>query len=114
TDFSAHKSMNFDEALTNGLIEMVGGEVEDAYHQAILAKAINPKLCQDKGDNIKIVYTPIHGSGLIPCTRALNDLGLKNIFVVKEQAQPDGRFPTVSSPNPENPEALALAVELMK
>lgn len=114
TDFSTHKTMAFNEALERGLIQMVGEDVENAYFKAIYDWAINPKMCAENGDKLKIVYTPIHGTGLIPCTRALADLGLKNVSVVKEQAEPDGNFPTVNSPNPENPEALALAVELMK
>ncbi len=114
TDFSMHKTMDFNQALESGQIIMVGEDVENAYFKAIYDWAINPKMCAEHAEKLKIVYTPIHGTGLIPCTRALADLGLKNVSVVKEQAEPDGNFPTVSSPNPENPEALALAVELMK
>lgn len=113
-DFSQVKVINFDEAVNEGLIEWVGEDVENEYYKAIYSKAINPEMCQKYGKELKIVYTPIHGTGLIPCTRALKDLGLTNIEVVKEQAQPDSSFPTVKSPNPENPEALSLAVDLMK
>lgn len=114
TDFSAHKTMAFADGVKAGLIHMIGEEVENHYYKVILDSAINPQMCQEKGDQIKIVYTPIHGTGLLPCTRALSDLGLKNVYVVSEQAKPDGNFPTVNSPNPENPEALAMAVALMK
>ncbi len=108
------KCMTFDEGLDQGLIHWVGEDVENAYYDAIKSKIINPELCMEKGTDLKIVYTPIHGTGLYPCTRALDDMGLTNYLVVEEQAQPDSAFPTVKSPNPENPEALAMAVELME
>lgn len=113
-DFSTLKHMDFEDGLKQGLIHWVGEDVENAYHEAIYAAAINPELCKTSGHDLKIVYTPIHGSGLIPCTTALEKMGFSNIAVVESQAKPDGKFPTVSSPNPENPEALALAVEQMK
>lgn len=114
TDFGAIKFLAFDQGVAQGLIQWVGLEVENLYHAAIASKAIDPKLDQAHGAQLKIVYTPIHGAGLIPCTRALSELGFSNVLVVKEQAQPDGNFPTVKSPNPENPSALALAVKLME
>ncbi len=114
TDFSTIKLLNFDEGEKKNLIAWIDDSVEDAYFSAILSKAINPELCQTKGGNLSIVYTPIHGAGLVSCTRALKDLGFSNVHVVPEQAQPDGRFPTVTSPNPENPSALKLAVDLME
>lgn len=113
TDFGAIKFMPFDEGVKAELIQWVGAEVENLYHQAIASKAIDHGLCKNNGSKLKIVYTPIHGAGLVPCTRALSDLGFTNVHVVAEQAQPDGNFPTVKSPNPENPSALALAVKLM-
>jgi phosphoglucomutase len=113
-NFEDVKVMNFDEGVEKGLINWVGEEVENAYYGAILSKTINPDFCKENGNDLKIVYTPIHGTGLLPCTRALKDLGFENVEVVKEQANPDHRFPTVSSPNPENPSALAMAVELME
>jgi phosphoglucomutase len=114
TDFNTIKTIPFDEGLKIGLIEWVGIEVEDLYHQAILSKAVDQKLCLEKGSELKIIYTPIHGSGLIPCTRALHELGFRDLHVVPEQAKPDGSFPTVKSPNPENPSALKLAVDMME
>lgn len=114
TDFGTIQFISFEEGLKKGLIEWVGVEVENLYHQAILSKAINPELCQKEGAKLRIVYTPIHGSGLIPCQKALLDLGFNDLHIVKEQASPDGNFPTVKSPNPENPSALKLAVELME
>lgn len=113
-DFSTIKFTGFDEAVKKGLIKWMGKDVENSYHEAILSTAPNLKLCRDNGDKLKIVYTPIHGAGLVPCTRALLDLGFNNVHVVEEQAKPDGNFPTVKSPNPENPSALKLAVELME
>jgi phosphoglucomutase len=113
-DFSAIKFMAFDEGISKELIKWVGTDVEDLYHEAILSKAVDQQFCKSHGDKLKIVYTPIHGAGLVPCTRALNDLGFSNVLVVKEQAEPNGNFPTVKSPNPENPSALALAVKLLE
>ena len=113
-DFSTIKHMPFEEGVKMGLIEWMGQDVEDSYHRAILQTAPNQKLCLENGERLKIVYTPIHGAGLIPCTRALQDLGFTNLHVVAEQAKPDGNFPTVKSPNPENPSALKLAVDLME
>ncbi len=113
-DLSKIESLDFDQGVEKGLINWVGKEVEDAYYEAILSKTINPEFCKDHGDDLSIVYTPIHGTGLIPCKRALNDLGFNNIHIVEKQAQPDGDFPTVKSPNPENPSALKMAVDLME
>ncbi len=113
-DFSKILSMDFDQAQEDGFIHWVGEEVENIYLKLIYEKAINPKLCKQEGKKLKFIYTPIHGTGLKPCTNALNALGLTNYQVVKEQAEPDEDFPTVTSPNPENPEALALAVKLLE
>ncbi len=114
TDFSSIKFTPFDLAYEKGLVEWVGEHVENLYHVAILSKAINPEMCKADGAKLKIVYTPIHGAGLIPCSRALADLGFNDLNVVPEQALPDGNFPTVKSPNPENPSALKMAVELLE
>ncbi|MGZ3787573.1 MAG: phospho-sugar mutase [Bacteriovorax sp.] len=113
-DFGSIKHISFEEGVSKGLIEWMGPSVEDQYHRDILSKAIAPEFCQKFGGELKIVYTPIHGAGLVPCTRSLADLGFTDVFVVSEQAQPDGNFPTVKSPNPENPSALKMAVDLME
>lgn len=113
TDFKNVKVMDFEDGVKQGLIHWVGEDVENKYFEAILSKTINPNFAKTQGSELKIVYTPIHGTGLIPCLRALGDLGFNTVEVVPEQAQPDGRFPTVKSPNPENPEALKMAVDLM-
>lgn len=112
-DFSTIKVMPFEEGLLSNMIAWIDDSVEEAYYKAILGSMVNPELCHTNGSKLKIVYTPIHGAGLIPCSRALKDLGFTDVNVVPEQAQPDGRFPTVKSPNPENPSALKMAVDLM-
>ena len=112
-DFSTIKFIPFEIGMKENLIAWIDDSVEESYYKAIHAAMINPKICMENGSKLKIVYTPIHGAGLVPCTRALKDLGFTDVHVVAEQARPDGRFPTVKSPNPENPSALKLAVELM-
>lgn len=113
TDFTQIKYKKFDDGIHDGSIKWVGKEVEDAYHRDIQEGFINKELCQNRGEELKIVYTPIHGTGFVPCTRVLEDIGLKNYSVVEDQKMPDSDFPTVSSPNPENPEALKMAVDQM-
>jgi len=114
SDFSTIGFLDFEEGLKKGLIKYMGKEMEDRYFACTLKKAIDPSLCKKEGSKLKIVYTPIHGAGLIPCTRALSELGFSDVHVVEEQKLPDGNFPTVKSPNPENPSALKLAVDLMQ
>jgi phosphoglucomutase len=114
TDFTTIKMLPFAEGERNHLIEWIKDEVEDAYFKAILSKSIDPKMCKENGSKLKIVYTPIHGAGLVPCSRALRELGFSDVHVVPEQAEPNGKFPTVKSPNPENPSALKMAVDLME
>lgn len=113
-DFSKIPFMDFDQAIAEGKIVKVGKDVEDAYHQAIKECCLQPDLIKENSEELKIVYTPIHGTGLEPVSRVLREWGFANVHIVKEQAEPNGNFPTVSSPNPENPEALELAVALMK
>ena len=113
-DYGDIPLVDFDKALNDGLIRWMGEETEKEYYQAIKENSLGLSMTQEHGEKLKIVYTALHGTGWHCCSRALNDLGLTQIISVKEQQQPDGNFPTVSSPNPENPEALALAVEAMK
>lgn len=113
-DFGQIRFMEFESAEKKGLIHWMGEEVEEAYQKEILKFTFNRKLCQEKGDQLKIIYTPIHGTGYIPCTEILKAQGLNNLHLVESQVKPDSRFPTVKSPNPEDPEALTLAVELLK
>ena len=112
-DLSKVPVLDFDEGIKQELIHWVGDDVENKYLDMVLTQAINPDVCKNHGTKLKFVYTPIHGSGLIPCTRAFNDLGLTNYQVVEAQSAPNGDFPTVESPNPENPSALKMAVDLM-
>lgn len=113
-DYSTIKYLEFTAALESGLIEYIGEDVEDNYINTVAKYAINPELIKSKGKELCAVYTPIHGTGLVPVTKLLSKLGFSNLHVVEEQRLPDGKFPTVKSPNPENASALALAVDLMK
>lgn len=114
SDFNQIKFMSFDEGLKIGLIHWMGEEMETKYHEAIIPSVINKELCANDGKTLSVVYTPIHGAGLIPCSTALKNIGFTNLSIVKEQSLPDGNFPTVKSPNPENPSALKMAVDLMQ
>lgn len=114
TDYSTIKYLDFAAALENGLVEYVGEDIEDAYIETVAKYAINPELIKNHGKELTAVYTPIHGTGLVPVTKLLSKLGFTNVHVVEEQRHPDGKFPTVKSPNPENASALALAVDLLK
>ena len=114
TDYNSIPYMPFVEGEEKGLISWIDEDTRKHYFAAIKENSLGLEECQKYGDELKVVYTALHGTGWEPCSRALNDLGLKNILSVKEQQEPDGSFPTVSSPNPENPEALELAVNLMK
>ena len=100
------------EALEKGLLEIMGKEVDDAYTRMVLGLMVQPDLVREVGDQLKIVYTPLHGSGNLPVRRALNEAGIKNVTVVKEQELPDPNFSTVKSPNPEDPAAFTLAIPL--
>lgn len=113
-DFSLIPTTDFDAAVTAKKIVWIGKDVQDAYFEKIKTSTLDLDLCQTRGQELKIVYTPIHGSGLVTCKRALEQIGLSNLLIVKEQAEGDPNFSTVSSPNPENPEALKLCVELMQ
>ena len=100
------------EAREKGLINTIGAEVDEAFYKAVASVAINPEVI--KKANLSFVYTPFHGAGNIPVREVLRRAGVQNIEVVKEQEMPDGNFPTVKSPNPENPEGFALAIKLAK
>ena len=104
-DWSKVHHIDYAEGVKNNLIEEISTEVEAAYFETIKQKTINPEMCAEHGKDLNIVFTPIHGTGLVPCKRALEQIGFNSILVPEEQAQPDERFPTVTSPNPENPEA---------
>ena len=108
------KTMDPDEAKRAGLYEVIGKEIDDAYIAELKKQVLHPEVIKAESQNIKIVYTPLHGTGLVPVKRILKELGFANVYVVPEQEKPDGAFPTVSYPNPEAKEAFALALELGK
>ena len=113
-DLSTCKTMDKEEAVKAGLYVSIGEEVDDVYI-AELKKLVLRQDCIDKyGKDIKIVYTPLHGTGNIPARRVLKEIGFENVYVVAEQELPDGEFPTVSYPNPEAEEAFELALKLAK
>jgi phosphoglucomutase len=105
--FSDIKVANQKEAEEQGLFNVAGPEVDDAFIEAVKAQMINPEIA--KSSDLEIVYTPLHGTGNIPVRRALSEAGFKNVHVVPEQELPDSEFSTVSYPNPEDPKAFALA-----
>ncbi len=105
------KTMDLDEAKEKGLITVIGKDVREAYLEEVLKCRKNPDVANDTAKDLKIVYTPFHGSGLIPVTEALEKAGYKNVYVVKEQAEPNPDFITVKSPNPEDKEGFYLAIE---
>ena len=106
------KRISFEEGLANGLIEYVGEDCKEGLYDAIKACQVRPGLCKTAG--LKLVYSPLNGSGLVPVTRILNDIGIDDITIVPEQKYPDGNFPTCPYPNPEIFEALRLGLELAK
>ena len=113
-DFSLIKTMDKDEAISQGLLNYIGSEVDDAFINALKSSCLNPEIIKKEANNVKIVYTPLHGAGNIPVQRILKELGFKNVYVVPEQEKPDGNFPTVSYPNPEDPKSFELALKLAK
>ena len=106
------KTMSFDEGIASGMIEYVGDDCKEALYDAIKACSVRPGLCKTAG--LKLVYSPLNGSGLVPVMRVLQDIGIDDITVVPEQKDPDGNFPTCPYPNPEIYEALKLGLELAK
>ena len=114
SDWNTVKTMDKAEAEKAGLFEVIGKEVDDAYMAELKKQVIHMDAIQAEGKNLKIVYTPLHGTGNIPARRILKELGFENVYVVKEQELPDGDFPTVSYPNPEAAEAFELGLKLAK
>lgn len=104
------KVMDFEDGIKAGLIEYVGDDCKEALYDAIKARSVRPGLCKTAG--LKLVYSPLNGSGLVPVMRILNDIGIDDITIVPEQKYPDGNFPTCPYPNPEIFEALRLGLEL--
>jgi len=106
------KMMSFEEGIEKGLIEYVGDDCKEALYDAIKARSVRPGICKSAG--LKLVYSPLNGSGLVPVMRILEDIGIDDITIVPEQKYPDGNFPTCPYPNPEIFEALRLGLELAK
>ena len=114
TDYNEVKTMDRDQAITAGLYQVIGSDVDDVYIAQLKKQVKNPELIKEYADQIKIVYTPLHGTGNIPARRIMKEIGFENVYVVPEQELPDGEFPTVSYPNPESDEAFVLGLELAK
>ena len=114
SDWNTVKTMDKAEAEKAGLFHVIGKEVDDAYMAELKKQVIHMDAIEKEGKNLKIVYTPLHGTGNIPARRILKELGFENVYVVKEQELPDGDFPTVSYPNPEAAEAFELGLKLAK
>lgn len=113
-DFSMIKNMSEEEALNKGLLVYIGEDVDKAYIDEVKNLTIRKELVKEKAKDLKIIYTPIHGSGNIPVRRVLSELGYSNVKVVKEQEEPNGNFPTAPYPNPEMPQVFELALEMAK
>ena len=114
TTFAESLPMDEQVALDKGLLTYIGKDVDDAYIAAVKKLSVNPELAREMGETLKIVYTPLHGSGNIPVRRIFDEIGMKNVYVVKEQELPDGDFPTVKVPNPEDPAAFEIALKMQK
>ena len=112
--YSEIKQISEEEATKKGLYNIVGEEVDNAYIEYLKSISLNPEVVKRQAENIRIVYTPLHGTGYKLATRILKELGFNNVYVVSKQAEPDGNFPTVAYPNPEDPAAFKLALELAK
>ena len=114
TDYGQVKTMGQEAAEAAGLYQVIGPDMDDKYMEALKKLAIHPEIMKEEGRDLKIVYTPLHGTGSLPVRRVLDELGFTNVHVVEEQALPDGDFPTVSYPNPEDKNAFSLALKLAK
>lgn len=106
------KEITRKEAEEKGLFHLIGKEMDDKYLSVLKSKVLNPEIVKEEGKTLKVVYTPLHGTGNTVAERLLNEIGLENVYVVPEQKDPDGEFPTVSYPNPEDKKAFKLALEL--
>ena len=114
SDFKEIKTISKEEAINKGLFNVVGTEMDDKYINTLKSLVLNPEIVREEGKKLKIVYTPLHGTGNTVTSRLLKELGFENVYVVPEQEKPDGNFPTVDYPNPEDKKAFKLALELAK
>lgn len=113
-DYNTVKTMPLEDAKAAGLYEVIGQEIDDAYIAELKKQVIHQDAINAMAKELKIVYSPLHGTGNIPARRVLEELGFENVYIVKEQELPDGNFPTVSYPNPEAEEAFELGLKLAK
>ena len=113
-DYTIMKTMGLEDAKAAGLYEVIGKEIDDPYIEELKTQVLHQDSIDAVGKDLKIVYSPLHGTGNIPARRILKELGFENVYVVKEQELPDGEFPTVSYPNPEADEAFDLGLKLAK
>ena len=114
TDYVSVKSITEEEAKQKGLLEYIGKEMDDRYMEALKQLVLSKDAIKNQAKSLKIVYTPLHGTGNIPVRRILKELGFEQVWVVKEQELPDGNFTTVPYPNPEDKKAFELALKLAK
>lgn len=114
TDYHEVKTMGKKEAMDKGLYQVIGKEIDDAYMAELKKQIIHAEIIKEVADEIKIVYTPFHGTGNVPVRRILSELGFKHVYVVPEQELPDPDFTTLEYPNPEDPKAFTLALKLAK
>ena len=114
SDYAQTKTMDAMAAQTMGFFEMIGSEVDDAYIAELKKLVLHQEAIEAVKNELKIVYTPLHGTGNVPVRRILRELGFTQVYIVKEQELPDGNFPTIASPNPETKEAFELGLELAK
>ena len=112
--YSKIKQISEEEAKEKGLYNEIGEELDNKYIEYLKSMSLNPEVIKKQAENLKIVYTPLHGTGKKLATRILDELGFANVYVVEEQAEPDGNFPTVAYPNPEDPASFELALKLAK
>ena len=113
-EYSEIKEISKEEAIEKGLFNIVGTEMDDKYINTLKSLILNPEIVKEQGKDLKVVYTPLHGTGNTVAERLLKEIGIQNLYVVPEQKEPDGNFPTVDYPNPEDKKAFKLALELAK
>jgi len=114
TCYDAVKTINKEAAIKIGLYEVIKPSLDDSYMEALKKLVIDPKVIEKEAMNLTIVFTPLHGTGNLPVRRILKEVGFDHVYVVPEQELPDGHFPTVTYPNPEDPKAFKLALDLAK
>ncbi len=112
SDYFNTEMVSLSDAVNSGLVEMIGEDVDEVYYKKTMSLMLRPELVKEHGGDIAVVYTPLHGSGFVPVTNVLHRIGIKRLYTVPEQEQPNGSFPTVKAPNPEDPDAFTLASKL--